>query len=188
MSAAIDGGEPVAVHGMPLICRHCGGGSFARLREPIRGLAGADGSVAPVIAFACDACGQVTLFLETVRVPGPSDRFACLECGMLIPAEMETCVACGWSYRTTAVEEPEDLAPVADDACLACGAHFPPEAVSCPECDWTFEDQKSSREPAPEEPPYSEPAPTPSVETCPGCGAPHDGEGSICRSCGRILD
>lgn len=179
MSDVTGGGDTVVIKEMPLICRHCGGGSFLRTD------AGPTG--APVIAYACEACGMVHLFLDSVEPQGPADRYACLECGMVLPAEMETCVACGWTYRSAAVEEPSDLAPVADDACLACGEHFPPEATSCPACGWTF-DAGDPTEAPPQEPPYGEPAPTATdEEPCPTCGASREGSGIICRSCGRIL-
>lgn len=107
----------VEIGGKPLRCRHCGIDVFqyedVRL-EPARigGFSGSGGQWGLFTSiYVCRGCGFVHPFAEADgvrhdRTPTAADveRIECMSCGKQIPADMQRCPACGWSWVTEQAE------------------------------------------------------------------------------------
>jgi hypothetical protein len=111
-------GETIRVKDQPLQCKHCGRDRFVHRTAQLSttfltlfdlGLLSKSAEV-----YVCSNCGFLHWFLEPeVMQPLSAQEAAegsptddelaeptdCLECHATIPAGIDTCPACGWSYK-----------------------------------------------------------------------------------------
>lgn len=116
------------VHGIPLVCKHCGNGEFAHRRAQLN---------APFFSF-----------FDLFWLPATADVYTCTRCGFLhwfISQASEEPLPGETAFES---EPPESKPPSTAIQCLACGATIPADANTCPKCGWSYED--AARESAPE--------------------------------------
>lgn len=88
--------------GKKITCSHCDGQRFGHA-DSLSELAGifnphAKAQAGFLSMLSCKSCGRVELF--NVKLKKLAEVLECCGCGEPIPANMDKCTKCGWTYKT----------------------------------------------------------------------------------------
>ena len=123
IGARMDNAKQITVNEVRLACKHCGSDRFTHTSGQLNTAAmtffNLDWLNASADIYVCEDCGFLHWFLgESIRrdkgmdesVPLPEEPIPvddtsspsnCLACGKTIPAGIDGCPGCGWSYRSS---------------------------------------------------------------------------------------